>query len=121
MTSDIGSLFSHILENARYFMEKRLRIDDGYQPELTISIEERSNKLCIAIEDNGPGIRGENLGQIFEPLFTTKAGMEGSGVGLMIVHRIVEKNGGSISVHSKESESTRFDITFPLSTVGIGP
>lgn len=121
MTSDIDSIFSHMFENSLYFMEQRYRDDDSYQPELTIVIEERSSNLCVAIEDNGLGISEDNLGRIFEPLFTTKEGMAGSGVGLMMVRSIVKKNSGSISVHSKESESTRFDITFPLSTVGLAP
>jgi signal transduction histidine kinase len=51
----------------------------------------------VEIRDSGPGISVEHLAEIFEPFFTTKSGGEGTGLGLAVVHGIVEEHGGSIT------------------------
>jgi two-component system NtrC family sensor kinase len=60
----------------------------------------------IAVTDSGPGIPAEHLEQIFDPFFTTKGPDEGSGLGLMVCHRIVTDHGGAIEVQSGESGTT---------------
>jgi signal transduction histidine kinase len=54
----------------------------------------RDGYYDIAIEDNGPGVKGENLDKLFTPNFTTKTG--GTGLGLAICRNIIEKCGGEI-------------------------
>jgi two-component system sensor histidine kinase PilS (NtrC family) len=66
----------------------------------------------ICISDTGPGIIAENQGKIFDPFFTTKD--QGTGLGLTIVHRIVEDYGGEIFLESNGSSGTTFTIRFPL-------
>ena len=58
-----------------------------------------------------PGITAEQLGSIFEAYHTTKS--EGSGLGLMIVQRIVRDHGGEIEVHSEPSHGTTFTVFLP--------
>jgi signal transduction histidine kinase len=58
-------------------------------------------EVIVSIEDNGPGIPDEVLPRIFEPFFTTKVKGEGTGLGLGIVKRIVEKHKGRIEVESR--------------------
>jgi len=62
--------------------------------------------VIISFTDNGRGILEENLERIFEPFFTTKARGEGSGLGLEICKRIVEKHHGKISVSSEPGKTT---------------
>jgi two-component system sensor histidine kinase PilS (NtrC family) len=68
----------------------------------------------IVVQDDGPGISNEHLESIFDPFFTTKE--SGTGFGLAIVHRVVEDNGGSISVTSRPGEGAKFTIRFPAWT-----
>jgi signal transduction histidine kinase len=67
----------------------------------------------ILIEDNGPGIPAEIREKIFDPFFTTKDVGHGSGLGLFIVHDIVEMHGGSIRVETRPGQGTTFIIWLP--------
>jgi two-component system sensor histidine kinase PilS (NtrC family) len=66
----------------------------------------------ISISDKGPGILPENQGKVFDPFFTTKD--QGTGLGLTIVHRIVENYDGKIFLESDGRSGTTFTIHFPL-------
>jgi two-component system sensor histidine kinase PilS (NtrC family) len=66
----------------------------------------------IEIADTGIGIPQEELHLIFDPFFTTKPG--GTGLGLAMVHKIVETHGGSISVQSERGHGTKFTLMLPL-------
>ena len=69
----------------------------------------------IDIEDTGTGIAAEHLDRVFDPYFTTKArgSTKGSGLGLSIVHSIIEKHKGYIEVKSSEGIGTTFSIYLP--------
>lgn len=79
----------------------------------SIGITTRFNdfEFEIAIEDNGSGISPEHMGAIFEPYRTTKS--SGTGLGLLIVRRIVREHGGGIAIESEESHGTRVLIHLP--------
>ena len=68
--------------------------------------------LCIAIKDDGPGIPLESQPRIFDPFYTTKPVGVGTGLGLGIVHRIVEQYGGTIWFSSEPGE-TEFVVRLP--------
>ncbi len=68
--------------------------------------------LCITIRDNGEGIRSEDLVHVFDPFFTTKD--YGTGLGLSVVHAIVQEHGGQIEVESELAKGTSFHILLPL-------
>jgi two-component system, sporulation sensor kinase E len=78
---------------------------------LKISMSGTDRFVSISFKDSGPGIAPEELSQIFEPHHTTKP--EGSGLGLMIVQRIVRDHGGQIEVHSQPRMGTTFTIFLP--------
>jgi two-component system NtrC family sensor kinase len=70
-------------------------------------------EIEILIEDNGPGIPAEIRDRIFDPFFTTKDVGHGSGLGLFIVHDIIEMHGGSIRVESNPGQGTTFILWLP--------
>jgi len=80
---------------------------------IRISAARAGDDIEIAIADDGPGIPPEVIPRIFDPFFTTKDVGEGSGLGLSIVHGIIERHGGHIRVDSRIGEGTTFRITLP--------
>jgi len=66
----------------------------------------------VSIADSGGGIPQEQINRIFEPFYTTKK--KGSGLGLMIVQRIVRDHGGRIDLESHVGKGTTFRIWLPL-------
>ena len=68
--------------------------------------------IKVIFEDTGVGIKEENIDRVFNPFYTTKT--EGTGLGLPIVHRIIEEHGGAISVSSKEGKGTVFEVMIPV-------
>ncbi len=72
------------------------------------------NHLRIDIVDNGSGISEQDLPHIFEPFYSTKRETSGIGLGLAIVHGIVENHKGKIKVDSHPGKGTIFSIVLPL-------
>jgi len=70
--------------------------------------------LHLNVADTGSGIPPEIMGRIFDPFFTSKPRGEGTGMGLSVVHGIVNDMGGSISVSSRQGHGTEFHVLIPL-------
>jgi two-component system NtrC family sensor kinase len=81
---------------------------------LYIETKSGFDTISLVVEDNGVGMSKEVLKQIFLPFFTTKDVGEGTGLGLSVVHGIVNSNGGKIKVDSSVGQGSRFEITLPL-------
>ena len=96
-------VFFNLLKNA---MDA---VVDGGRIGVTITMDD--GWVNISILDNGTGIPPELLGRIFDPYVTTKA--KGNGLGLMIVRRIVQEHGGTISCASHQGEGTCFTLRLP--------
>jgi two-component system, sporulation sensor kinase E len=79
---------------------------------LTIQSGQLNDAIWFSIADTGGGIPQEQINHIFEPFYTTKK--KGSGLGLMIVQRIVRQHGGRIEVESHVGQGTTFRIWLPL-------
>ena len=67
----------------------------------------------LSISDTGCGIPKENLAKLFTPFFTTKEVGEGTGLGLTVVHGIIQEHEGTIQVDSQEGQGSTFTISFP--------
>jgi PAS domain S-box-containing protein len=79
---------------------------------LTVESGEGQEGLWFSVADTGGGIPQEKINHIFEPFYTTKK--KGSGLGLMIVQRIVREHGGRIELESRVGQGTMFRICLPL-------
>lgn len=69
--------------------------------------------VVVDFADNGSGMEPEILAHIFDPLYTTKAPGQGTGLGLVVVSQVVHEHGGEVAVESKPGGGTRFRLTFP--------
>ena len=77
------------------------------------SLDEENQQVFIEIRDTGCGIDPEDLGRIFEPMFTTKRIGEGVGLGLAICREIIEEHDGRIAAQSNPQSGTVFTIELP--------
>ncbi len=83
------------------FAARRLQLNPGNYAKLTI-------------RDNGHGIERDVLERIFEPFFTTKKQSEGTGMGLSVIHGIVESHNGAIDCYSEVGRGTTFHVFLPI-------
>jgi two-component system sensor kinase FixL len=83
--------------------------------DLSIQHSVQNDHAVIDVRDTGVGITAENLANVFEPLFTTKA--KGIGLGLAVSRRYAQRNGGSLTVESQAGEGTVFHFSVPLNGV----
>ena len=72
-----------------------------------------SGDARLSVSDTGLGIPERLRPRIFDPFFTTKPRGQGTGLGLAVVHGIVNEHGGRVDVHSAEAEGTTFEVSFP--------
>jgi len=79
--------------------------------ELRVAAAVRGDTLEVSVSDTGDGIGTGDLSHVFEPFFSTKS--EGTGLGLALVHRIVQEHGGEIDVRSAPGLGTTFTLTLP--------
>lgn len=101
--TQVKQVFFNVIKNALQAME------DGGILKIETQLAERF--VSIMVEDNGSGIDPEKLGAIYEPYHTTKA--DGSGLGMMIVQRIMRDHGGEIEINSEPGRGTRLTLRFP--------
>lgn len=89
--------------------EKLLKVSDLFDSNLKPGYH-----ATLSISDTGKGIPPEILDKIFDPYFTTKEQGKGTGLGLAVVHGIVQEHRGEIKVHTEIGKGTAFDVYIPL-------
>jgi len=106
--SQVNQVLLNLLTNAAQAMDK---------PHGVISVYTRRDgmeRVAIEVEDNGRGIRPEDLPKIFDPFFTTKDVGKGTGLGLTIAYKIVAQHGGRIDVRTEVGVGSRFTVVLPM-------
>ncbi|MFW5807758.1 MAG: ATP-binding protein [Spirochaetota bacterium] len=92
-----------------------MRPDGTFGGKLTIHVyRSGDNQACVSVSDTGVGMEPEVIERMYEPFFTTKSKGKGSGLGLSMVHTIVQKNNGKITVSSSPGKGSEFILSFPL-------
>jgi two-component system, sensor histidine kinase len=84
----------------------------GRQPEISVTTDKVDEYIRLSVRDNGLGIRQDQLNKIFMMFKRAHTHVEGTGIGLYIVKRIIENSGGKIEVESQEGIGTTFMIYF---------
>jgi signal transduction histidine kinase len=103
--SELNQVWTNLIDNAADAM--------GNTGKLLVRAVRENEYVLVEIVDSGPGIPPEIQSRIFEPFFTTKGVGEGSGLGLDVVHRIVQKMRGLVTVKSVPGD-THFQVRIPI-------
>ncbi|GAB4342780.1 MAG: hypothetical protein OHK0038_22720 [Flammeovirgaceae bacterium] len=103
---ELSQVWTNLITNAIHAMNNKGQLD--------IFVRNKTEYIEVAIKDYGTGIPENIIHRIFDPFFTTKKAGEGSGLGLDIVKKIVEKHKGKINVESVVSVGTTFFVTLPM-------
>jgi signal transduction histidine kinase len=107
---ELNQVWANLVDNALDAVSESGRID--------VTAARRGTCIVVRIVDDGPGIPAAIRERIFDPFFTTKPVGRGTGLGLDIVRRLVEKHQGDVAVRS-EPGRTEFEVRLPI-TVGRG-
>jgi PAS domain S-box-containing protein len=113
---ELNQVFLNLLVNAAHAIEASGK--DVSNGRIRIATRHAGPEVNISFEDNGCGIKPENLEKIFDPFFTTKEVGKGTGQGLAISHSIVvDRHGGKLDVRSVVGAGTRFTIHVPVTSL----
>lgn len=102
---ELNQVWTNLLHNALQAMDNHGRLE--------IAARRDGGRIVVTLADNGPGIPEAIRDRIFEPFFTTKAAGEGSGLGLDICQRIIDRHDGQMSVDSRPGH-TVFTVSIPI-------
>jgi signal transduction histidine kinase len=115
LADDLPEIVADPMQLRQVFMNLLMNAVDAMPERGTIVLKTTFEKtLCaitVIISDTGKGMDAAVLSKLFQPFFTTKVG--GTGLGLAISKRLIEEQGGSISIESSVGSGTTFTITIP--------
>ena len=112
---DIGRVLLNLFNNAFYVGNEKKKLSaNSYQPTVSVKTRRTTDKVEIAVSDNGNGIPQKILDKIFQPFFTTKPTGEGTGLGLSLSYDIIKAHGGEIRVETKQDNGSEFIIQLPV-------
>lgn len=98
-------------------IENGIKFNRSKEKEVVISGRQEGARVYLSVKDNGAGIPGEELGKIFQKFYQIEESftgqVEGAGLGLALVKRMVEMHGGVVAVESKIGRGSTFTVDFP--------
>ena len=103
----LQQVFVNIISNALDALR------DATTKEIHIAVEDSKNRVKVRIRDSGPGIRTEDLTDIFDPFVSTKSVGSGMGLGLSISDSIIRQFRGTIEAENAQDGGAEFTITLP--------
>jgi signal transduction histidine kinase len=104
-SDELNQVWTNLIHNAIQAMDNKGTLE--------IAVAQQDNHIIVQFTDSGCGIPPEIQPRIFEPFFTTKPAGEGSGLGLDIVRKIIDKHHGDIAVKSLQGDTT-FTVSLPV-------
>ena len=104
----LKQVFLNIILNAIQAMP------NGGTLQISTSISSDGQWIVVSFSDSGYGVAKQNLPHVFSPFFTTKKSGEGTGLGLYISYSIIKREGGDISLTSREGVGTTFVVKLPV-------
>ncbi|MBM7649885.1 PAS domain S-box-containing protein [Bacillus ectoiniformans] len=104
--SQLKQVFINIIKNA---VEA---IPHTRKGKVAISLSQRGDQVFVVVEDNGMGMEPERVERFGEPFYSTKE--KGTGLGLAVCQKIIERHKGEIAFHSEKGKGTRVEISLPL-------
>lgn len=109
----LNQILLNLFKNAAEALDEQDLSRDSMPPCVRAFFEEREGVVAIVVQDNGPGIGSENLTNIFEPFFSTRAAGKGAGLGLYMCQAIARAHGGTIEVESTVGKGSKFSLILP--------
>jgi signal transduction histidine kinase len=88
---------------------------------VAVDAEPGADRVVVTISDDGPGMSPEVQARCFEPFFSTKPRALSTGLGLALVHGIIRRSGGEVSVHSEHGRGTSFRCSLPAAAASAAP
>jgi signal transduction histidine kinase len=113
-TGQIDQVLMNLITNAAQALQDDPGRGAGARRTIEVGARAEGDGVALWVKDDGPGIPPEILPRIFDPFFTTKDVGAGSGLGLSIVHGIVERHGGTITVDTRTGVGSTFRMRFPV-------
>jgi signal transduction histidine kinase len=116
--TQLQEVFFNLIDNGYDAMMQRKNEakEDLYQPTLIVHVLKEDGYMQIIFEDNGMGVKEEDVNKLFTPFFTTKlSSKKGTGLGLYVIKKIVEDNhGGTVEMVSKYMQGTQMKLRLPI-------
>jgi signal transduction histidine kinase len=106
LPDELNQVWTNLVHNALQAMD--------HKGMLTVGLRREGDDVLVSVADTGCGIPEEIRGRIFDAFFTTKAAGEGTGLGLDIVRKIIDKHQGRIDVESEVGRGTTFTVRLPI-------
>jgi len=117
-STQLQEVFFNLIDNGYDAMiqRKNEKKEPGYQPTLIVRVLKEDGYAQIIFEDNGMGVKEEDVNKLFTPFFTTKlSSKKGTGLGLYVIKKIVEDNhGGKVEMVSKYMQGTQMKLRLPI-------
>ncbi len=105
VVAELNQVWANLIDNAIDAAASAGTVD--------VSAERVRDRVVVRVVDDGPGIAADIQGRIFDPFFTTKGVGEGTGLGLDIVRRIIQRHDGEIDVETRPGR-TEFRVSLPM-------